>query len=375
YGLMPTLYREQDAAQGFPLRALLRIIGEQAGLVEGDIQQLYEDLFIETCRPWVIPYIGDLVSNNLLSDGSRSAEPYLANELFTDLIGRDLRPPIAARIRADVARTIYYRRRKGTVPMLEELARDVTGWAVRAVEFFELLGWTQNLEHFRPQSRWTDVRSVEAMDRIGGAFDTSSHTVDVRPTNRVEGKYNIPNIGFFIWRLSSYPLKNVPARLVPNPGPPSQSWRFHFSPMGNPAPLFTAWRRQGDAAGLATELGIPGPIRRSAFYDDLVRFNSQAPPLPDFTNIYGLFSPIQGVNVVECADCGFYILFKGKPIPPGQITCARLDPWPATQPAGNKVNVDVDRGRLVLGSALTPGPGTSGPAVDVLFHYGFSADM
>src|SRR5262249_39127914 len=127
--------------------------------------------------------------------------------------------------------------------------------------------------------------------------------------------------------------------------------------------------------GLATRLALPGPKGRPVFYDDLVRFNSQAPPLPDFTNIYGLFSPIQGVNVVECADCSFYILVNGKPIPPGQITCARLDPWPATQPAGNKVNVDVDRGRLVLGSALTPGPGTSGPAIDVLFHYGFSADM
>src|SRR5260370_15817425 len=153
YKLMPTLYRERDADQGYALRALLRIIAEQAGLLESDIQQFYEDLFIETCRPWVIPYIGDLVSNNLLFDGSRSGDPYLAGELFTDLIGKDLRPPVAARIRADVAKTIYYRRRKGTVPMLEELARDVTGWAVHAVEFFQLLGWTQNLEHLRPQSR------------------------------------------------------------------------------------------------------------------------------------------------------------------------------------------------------------------------------
>ena len=43
--------------------------------------------------------------------------------VFADLAPHDLRAPIAARARADVARTIYYRRRKGTPAMLEELAR------------------------------------------------------------------------------------------------------------------------------------------------------------------------------------------------------------------------------------------------------------
>ena len=78
---------------------------------------------------------------------------------------------MAARIRADVAKTIYYRRRKGILPMLEELARDVTAWPAHAVEFIELLGWAQHLEHIRPQSRWTDIRSVDRMDRIDGPFE------------------------------------------------------------------------------------------------------------------------------------------------------------------------------------------------------------
>src|SRR5206468_3738588 len=62
YNLLPAIYRERDAAEGYPLRALLGTIGEQAALVEGDIRRLYDDLFIETCRDWVIPYIGELVS-------------------------------------------------------------------------------------------------------------------------------------------------------------------------------------------------------------------------------------------------------------------------------------------------------------------------
>src|SRR5204862_70664 len=90
--------------------------------------------------------------------------------------------------RADVANTIYYRRRKGTLPMLEELARDVTGWAAHAVEFLELLGWTQHLEHLRPQAGWFDLRSLARAERVDGPFDQASHTVAPRPATRPSGK-------------------------------------------------------------------------------------------------------------------------------------------------------------------------------------------
>lgn len=371
YNLLPALYRERDAAEGYPLRALLGIISEQALLVEADIQKLWDNLFIETCEPWVIPYIGDLVSNNPLYDTSRNKSPDTAAQLFRDLIGRDLRPPIAARLRADVAKTIYYRRRKGTLPMLEELARDVTGWPAHAVEFFELLGWHQHLEHLRFQSSWVDVRSVERMDRVDGPFDEASHTVDVRQISQFEGWHNIHNIGFFQWRLRSYPLKRIPARQVASPGP---RWRYHFSPLGNPAPLFSRLRREGDEAGLATELHIPGPIRRSFFYEDLVRFNQiPLPQRPDFTNLYGLFEDAPGSTMTPCPDCSFFIFLNGTPVPPGQIVCRRLEPWPATQPVGSIIAIDVENGRMAVGTGLTLPPGTTGP--DVSYHYGFSADM
>src|SRR6185369_4819505 len=115
------------------------------------------------------------------------------------LPGRGLRPFVALRSRADVAKTIHYRRRKGTLPMLEELARDVTGWGAHAVEFFELLGWTQCVRnHLRMHSlRTPDLRRAEPLDRLNGPFDTASHTVDVRPIEALIGWYNIKNIGFF----------------------------------------------------------------------------------------------------------------------------------------------------------------------------------
>ena len=126
YSLLPAIYRERDATLGEPLRALLRIIQGQADLLEDDIWRLWQNVFIETCDPWVVPYIGDLVANIPLFDASRIRQPDTARTLFPDLRGPRLLPDVALRGRADVAKTIYYRRRKGTLPMLEELARDVT---------------------------------------------------------------------------------------------------------------------------------------------------------------------------------------------------------------------------------------------------------
>jgi hypothetical protein len=339
FDLMPALYRERDEQEGFPLRDLLRIVTAQADIVHADIQLLWDNFFIETCERWAVPYIGDLVGNNLLNDARNLKAPDTARALFPDLAGPDLRPANAIRTRADVARTIYYRRRKGTLPMLEELARDVTGWAAHAVEFFELLVWTQNLNHLRMHSTGcADLRSPQAIDRAGGAFDFISHTVDVRYPAQDEGWYNIRNIGFFLWRLRAYPLENVVARQG------TQPWQFNFSPLGNPAPLFSRFRREGDEAGLATEFHVPGPIRPAAFFDSPEEF-------------YGLAS-----------NNSFAILRDSVAVPLAQVRCRNLASW--TQPPGNIVAIDVRRGRIAFGATFVPATN-----VDVHYHYGFSADL
>jgi hypothetical protein len=375
YGLLPAVYRERDAALNYPLRGLLRLAGNQAALLDGDIAQLYNNLFIETCADWVIPYIGDLVSNNLLFDSSRIHSADTAQALFPDLQGRDLRPPVAVPIRADVAKTIYYRRRKATPRMLEELAHDVTGWPAHVVEFFQHLGWTQNMEHIRYECQWTEVRSLDAMDRIGGAFDETMHTVDVRKISQQEGWYNIRNVGFFLWRVNSYPLSRVPARQASKP------WQYHFSPLGNPAPLFTRPRPEPATGGLVTEIDMPAPIRPIFFFQDLDNYRLTPPPRPDFTELYGAFNPVPADPTIS-SETSFFIFINGLPINPAlnpnapipafqpRVTCAVLDPWPTAQPAGNLVKVDVEHGRLAIGDGFT----VTSP-VDVYFHYGFSTNM
>ena len=224
--------------------------------------------------------------------------------------------------------------------MLEELARDVTGWAAHAVEFFELLIWNQHLNHLRMHSTGCpDLRSPEAVDRLNGAFDFMSHTVDVRSPRQDEGWYNIRNIGFFLWRLRDYRMDRVVARQG------AQPWQFHFSPLGNAAPLFSRFRREGDDVGMATEFHVPGPIRPAAFFKH-----------PD--EFYG-----------QTSANSFTIVRDGVVVPFAQVECRNLAVW--KQPSGNFVGVDVRLGRIAFGTAF----GSSAQSVDVDYHYGFSADL
>lgn len=365
YGLLPAHIREKDAAGGEPLRGLLRIVEKQADAVEGDIRQLGEDAFIETCEPWVIPYIGDLVGTTPLFDESRVRDGDSAADLFADLDAPNLRPPLVLRGRADVAKTIYYRRRKGTLPMLEELARDVTGWSAHAVEFFELIGWTQWVRnHLRMHApRTPDIRSVERMDRLNRAFDEIQHTVDVRPISHDEGWYNIRNIGFFLWRLGAYRMEAVAARHL-------GAFRYTFSPLGNSAPLFSRQRREGDEAGLATELHVPQPIRPARFFEDLRAYENLVAPKPDFTSFYGLFNAFPGFNIAPAPSLMVFV--DGNPVPAQDVRCRNLSTW--SQPDDAEIAVDVARGRLTLGPDLIPA-GPDGPRVEVYHHYGFPADL
>jgi len=364
YGLLPAYVRERDAAGGEPLRALLRIVERQADAVEADVAQLLADAFIETCEPWVVPYLGDLVGTTPLFDDSRVRDGDTAGELFPDLEGPSLRPPIALRNRADVAKTIYYRRRKGTLPMLEELARDVTGWAAHAVEFFALLGWTQWLRnHVRPQAlRTPDIRSIERMDRLDGAFDEILHTVDVRPVGRFDGWHNVRNVGFFLWRLQSHRLEAVDARRLGA----AADFRYHVSPLGDSAPLFSRLRREGDEAGLATELHVPQAIRPSRFFEDLRAYQALPAPRPGFTDFYGLFDVLPGFDVAPAPS--LVVLVDGVPVPPERVRCRNLAGW--AQPAGDRIAIDVARGRLTLGPDLVPAG-----RVTVCYHRGFPADL
>lgn len=127
YQRLPEIYRIKDAEQQPPdqLRDYLALVEDAFGAIHENIEALYNDLFIETCDDWVIPYIGDLLGTSHLSGEVRT-------------------------LRADVADTVALRRRKGTLGAIELLAYDLTGWGVHCVELRENLIWNQHLNHQRP---------------------------------------------------------------------------------------------------------------------------------------------------------------------------------------------------------------------------------
>ncbi len=125
------------------------MIDQELRAIEADIDGLYRNLFIETCDEWVVPYIGDL----LRVGGVHVARPQGFSQ------------------RACVANTLAYRRRKGTAAVLEQLARDVTGWPARVVEFFARLATTQHLNHVRLSNvRTPDLRETNHLELLGGPF-------------------------------------------------------------------------------------------------------------------------------------------------------------------------------------------------------------
>src|SRR5262249_17371332 len=140
--------------------------------------------------------------------------------------------------RRDVANTIHDRRRKGTLSLVEQLAEDVASWPARAVEFYTLLGWYQNINSLHlGRGRTVDVRDGDALDRLNGAFDELAHSVDVRRivSHRTPGWCNIPSVGLFVWRLKVYSVTRTRARLLEDIGPEF----FSFSILGNDAQLYT----------------------------------------------------------------------------------------------------------------------------------------
>jgi hypothetical protein len=145
WALLPAVYRTQDAlllGVPGPLQELFNRLGAQTATLRRSIDRMWENQSIETCDDWVIPYIGDLLATRLVSCLDARAQ------------------------RLDVARTIYYRRRAGTLGLLEELVADIAGRDARCVEFFRRLGRTRH--QFDPP-----IGNVFAADVPGWAPNTT----------------------------------------------------------------------------------------------------------------------------------------------------------------------------------------------------------
>lgn len=324
YDLLPSIYRIRDAEQGGPLKALLAVVAEQIEVMEENIEQLYDDQFIETCADWVVPYIGDLIGYRMLHGVTeRVSSP-----------------------RAEVAHTIALRRRKGTASVLEQLARDVTGWNARAVEFFQRLATTQYMNHIRLGNHYApDLRKWEALEYIGTAFDTAAHTVDVRRIASGRGRYNVPNVGLFLWPIEANAATRSTAVKVDD-----RRWRI--SPLNHDMPLYSKPEAETNITHLAEPVNVPMPLSRRVLHEDVL-----SPP----SQYYG-----------EGLSLALYIDNNEVPVMVNDIRICNLSDdgvsW-AHLPGDGKYAIDPVLGRVALPEGMTA------TKVQVTYHYGFGAKI
>ena len=350
YELLPVIHRMRDAELGYPLRDLLSVIGEQVNAVEDNIAQLYANWFIETCEDWAVPYIGDLIGYRPVQEAGSSAD--LAT-VEGRMLGRRLVP------RRELANTLAYRRRKGTLALLELLANDVADWPARAVEFYRLLGWTQHLNHLRPdRARTVDVRDGGSLDLVNSPFDPLSHSVDIRRVNsrRTLGRYNIPSVGVFAWRLKTYSVTHAPTYCVEGEG----SNCFCASVLGNDTALYFKPEPEPAPSHIAGELNLPVPIRRRALQE-------RNPAHPSETQASAVYYGA-GKSIAIYAP-GWFGCTDVQPIPQDKIIPADLSDWRYRAPAGHAA-LDPVLGRIVFPNKQLPKDG-----VWVDYRYAFSADM
>ncbi|MGA9772091.1 MAG: hypothetical protein WBV94_23870 [Blastocatellia bacterium] len=246
--MIPAFYRDEDGLAENPgvLRATVEILAEHAANLRRSNDRLWDDMFIDLSDSWAIPYIAELVATRLVSS--------------LNVRGR----------RVDVAKTIYYRRRKGTVRILEELISDIAGWEGVVVEEFRRLARsfhgldpkpTPLAGRFTgtPPGGWADLRRPRGAELADGPFDEYSHSADLRKQRGAAGRHNIPKIAFHIYRIPALALKGV----VPMQGPNNKA--FTFDPSGRDIPLFMRRTRgenfDWDEWRSAKEWESPAPMR------------------------------------------------------------------------------------------------------------------
>lgn len=325
--LLPAHVRARDEQSGGALRALLSVVAGELDVLERELAGLYDGWFVETCGEEPLSHLAELI-------GLTEALPDLGE-------GHGWRTA--------VAHTVSYRRRKGTVAVLEQVAREVTGWQARAVEYFRLLATTAHINHVRlDRPAVASLRGANRLDHTGGphlytgrpvaphdfergALDPLTRTAEARGIASGRGRYGISRLGVFLFTLRSHPMGDADAPGLWPQARPDGPGRWTFDALGRPAPLFAAVpRTEATREQAVGEPDLPVPLRARRLHALLeaarhggldarelplaVRIGRDAPPLPPGRlRVCGLEPLAPGDEDQACVDpaTGRLLLFRG----------------------------------------------------------------
>lgn len=326
--LLPRWYRQADQRLGGPLAELLEVIGEQLAEIRAATGRQYDNWFVETAAEDMLPYLGDLVGYRPLPGGAWIQ-------------------------RRDVAATVGYRRRKGTLALLEELAGSAAGYPARAVETSALIARTQPVRLYgsggtrgdtlrASRGRLADLRDGGTLDLVGTPFETTARTPDVRraASRRRPGGYSPAGVRLYVWRSKPYPVIHAPAYCRDR-----ARNQYTFSVLGNDTPLVTRPEPEPSATHIAAIDNVPARIRRRQLADRLADYYGPGKSL------------------------GIWRGDRAEPVPLSDIVVADLSGW-RYRPARGQVAVDPELGRIAFSARESPDGG-----VWVSYHYAFSDDI
>lgn len=301
WALVPEVHRNEDGLKAPPgqLRALVEIIAGQAAIARRSIDRLWADMRADEADDWAIAYIGALLGARPVSALNRAGA------------------------RANLGRTILYRRRQGTVRLAELLADDIADWdAVASEAFLRLFRHWHMLdggplpEPITRTPRWgyPDLRAVRIGDVLDSAHDDLAHRPDVRRHRGRLGRYGIPKVNLHLFRQYAFPLSGVtPFRIADG--------LFTLDPSGRDVPLFQpGGRAPGECrAAREWEMRAPIPCRRLNFAG-FRPLRAHAP-----AGLADLLAPIYGrrfateAGLLEAANAAL----AADPLPPNALTDAQ----------------------------------------------------
>lgn len=244
---IPGFYREEDAYTDTPgtLREIIEDMGEQSAELRRTLDRLWENSFVELADDHALVKLGELVATRMVHVLNRRAR------------------------RVDVARTIYYRRRKGTPWVLERLINDIAGWTGSHLDTRRRLARTYHLLEPRPEllpvtltprGGWANLRSPRIPALAFTAFEELSHTPDFRRHYGHEGRYGIPKIGVHVHRMRAMKIEFPTVAVLDSASSPP---KFALDPSGRAVPLFQpADRPSGDSWTRPREWQMPRVIER-----------------------------------------------------------------------------------------------------------------
>jgi len=199
YRLLPAVYRERDnpvledgkITQAGDLARYLEACGLLLDGVYALLKQRLDDAFIDTCQPWLISYLAELLGVRLVT----SSEPEQ---------------------RIEIANSVAWRQRKGTVSCIRDIVQELGQMYFEIQEGWRRVATTPRIGMpLVPPAVTVDFRTPSQGQSVpcgvprhpGGFDDLSKRTVDLRTPDWRRGHYH-PK------RLLLYVMPNSETKVV-----------------------------------------------------------------------------------------------------------------------------------------------------------------